>query len=57
MVRYGEAPIDNPVLTNFRAKKQGIFPFKLYLKLWASSVGIVLRKPQAECRQVHKLPA
>jgi hypothetical protein len=36
MVRYGEAPVQNPVLADFLAKKEGIFPFKLYPKLWST---------------------
>lgn len=36
MPRYGQAPIDNPVLANFKAKKEGIFQFKLYPRLWAT---------------------
>ena len=36
MVRYGEASIESPVLADFRAKKEGIFQFKLYPQLWGS---------------------
>lgn len=36
MVRYGEANIENPVFTNFLKKTEGIFPFKLYPRLWAT---------------------
>ena len=32
--RYGEAPIDNPVLADFKAKKEGLFAFRLYPQLW-----------------------
>lgn len=37
MAGYGAAPIGNPVLAHIRAKKAGIYPFKLYPVLWKSN--------------------
>jgi hypothetical protein len=34
MARYGEVPSDNPVLAQFKAKKEGLYVFKLYPQLW-----------------------
>jgi hypothetical protein len=36
MPRYGEAPLDNPVLADFLARKEGEFPFRLYPRLWGT---------------------
>jgi hypothetical protein len=36
MVRYGEAKVENRILADFLAKKEGIFDFKLYPKLWST---------------------
>src|SRR5205807_9380292 len=38
MARYGEVSVsvENPVLGEFKAKKAGIYPFKLYPQLWSS---------------------
>jgi len=33
---YGKVPTDNPVLAHFKAKKEGIYSFKLYPQLWSS---------------------
>jgi hypothetical protein len=41
MVRYGEAKkVENPVLADFLAKKEGIFDFKLYPLCRAISASI-----------------
>lgn len=36
MARYGEVPIENPLLAEFKAKKAGLYQFKLYPQLWSS---------------------
>src|ERR1035441_10543840 len=36
MARYGDVPKDNKVLGEFRAKKAGLYEFKLYPQLWNS---------------------
>ncbi len=34
MARYGEAPIENPILADITAKREGLYEFKLYPQLW-----------------------
>ena len=36
MARYGEVPTSNALLAEFKAKKEGIYPFRLYPQLWGS---------------------
>jgi hypothetical protein len=36
MARYGEVPTANPLLAEFKAKKEGLYVFKLYPQLWSS---------------------
>lgn len=36
MKRYGEVPTTNPLLAEFKAKKEGLYPFRLYPQLWRS---------------------
>ena len=35
MTRYGEAPTDNPILADIKAKREGLYEFKLYPQLWS----------------------
>ena len=35
MANYGAAPIGNPVLAHIKAKRDGLYEFKLYPKLWS----------------------
>lgn len=37
MPRYGEVPTVNPLLAEFKAKKEGLYPLRLYPQLWGSS--------------------
>ena len=34
MARYGDVPADKAIVAEFRAKKAGLYEFKLYPKLW-----------------------
>jgi hypothetical protein len=36
MARYGEVPIDKNILGEFKAKKAGLYEFKLYPQLWST---------------------
>lgn len=35
MARYGEVPTDNPILANIKAKREGLYEFRLYPQLWS----------------------
>src|ERR1035441_9481368 len=35
MARYGEVPTDNPILADIKAKREGLYEFRLYPKLWS----------------------
>jgi len=37
MPRYGEVPTENALLGEFKAKKAGLYQFKLYPQLWGST--------------------
>ena len=36
MARYGEVPADNPILADIKAKREGLYEFRLYPQLWSS---------------------
>ena len=36
MKRYGDVPTTNPLLAEFKAKKEGLYPVRLYPQLWRS---------------------